>query len=979
MREDDSERAVLAGLLLVRKLPALLRKKLPFLPSSLAVSVGVRTDRVAMEQKAPGSREQTLNLHGEAPSLAAWFARQAGPGEVVIGEATWRLVRGGFETEPLGTRTFEGLAASLSVGLYRVLRETRATTRFERARAVGGLTPLVGRGRELGRLLELWNQTRSGRGSSVLISGEAGLGKSRLIQELSERVPEHEATRIQVQCSSRFNARAHSLIVELLQGSVRLSPEGTPGQHQRELESQLGAWGLSAEQAWLIGHLLALPLPEGSPLHLLTPERRRDRAFEALCDLLLNKARERPVLVTVEDLHWASSAHLDFLGTLLEHLERAGLLVVLSARPEFRPPWPPRPWNRALVLTRLPAAQALDLVKEVVRGRGVREDVLQQVVKRTDGNPLFIEELTRMVLDRSPSSSTASPTLPHSIPVTLLELLQARLDTLRSRQKALAQLCAVVGRGFTYSLLSVLAEHSGATLRRELSGLVDAGLLQEQRVQGTPGYEFRHALIQEAAYESLARGPRRRYHLRIARALAEHSPEEVRQRPEVLAHHYTEAGVIEPAIQYWAQAGRQASLQSANQEALGYLSRALELLGRLPDSSERLRQELEIQVALGIPLIHTQGYRSSQVERTFARIRALFFQMGEALPRLELAYWGIYSYHFARAEYGLAHELALWLVDVGGRQHDQELLAQGCRMMATDFFFWGRLREALDYCERAIACSRFDLEKHRELARRHWANPLTTALSHTSMVCSVLGHPELARQRAREALALAQRIGHPHTMAYALTYSAVASQLRREVSLALEWAEQAIAISSERGYWLWWSWSNIIRLWALSERGQTRELLDELEQAIERWQARGVQAGMPYICGVLSEFHLKLGQVQRGLSAVQRGLHWMERTGERSYDAELHRLRGELLRLAGRPLEAKHSLFRAIALARWQSAGLFELRATVGLARLRRDMGWPEEGARLLTRLLARLGPNEDSPDFQEARALLDQTPAQAW
>jgi class 3 adenylate cyclase/tetratricopeptide (TPR) repeat protein len=964
VREDDSQRAVHAGLRLVRHLPVAVRRKLPYLPPTLSVSVGIQTDRVTLQDVAVGPWERTPVLHGEASSMAAWLSRQAGPGEVVIGETTWRLVRGGFVSEPMGTRVFDGLAGSHSLALHRVLRETPSLTRIEQALAAGGLTPLVGRKRELDRLLELWEWAQRGQGASVLLRGEAGIGKSRLILELREHVSQDAVTWIPIQCWSRFNARAHSVVIEALQGSGYLSKQELPEWNLKELEAQLGAHGVTTEQAQLIGQLLALPLPEGSPLLLLTPERRRDLAFEALRDLLLRRTRERPVLVVVEDLHWAYSTHLEFLSFLLDSIERERLLVVLTARPEFRPPWSRHAWAHLLPLERLGAGQASALVKEVPGARELPAELVQQLVSRTDGVPLFIEEMTRMVLEGAS---------PHSIPITLHELLLARLDTLPSRQKALAQLCAVVGRGFTPAFLSVLSEHGDAVLQRELSGLVDAGLLQEQREPRGPGYEFRHALIQDAAYQSLSRGVRRQYHLRIARALTEHSPKEVRERPEVLAHHYTEAGELVPALHYWAQAGRQAALQSAHQDAVGYLSRALELLRRLPDSEERRREELQIQVALGIPLVQMRGYRAPEVEHTFTRVRELFYSMGEVLPRLELAYWGIYSYHFARGEYPLAHELAGWLVEVGGRQHDPELLAQGYRMMATDLFFWGQLRESLEHFEHAMALSHFDLEHHRALALRHWANPLTTALAHTSIVLAMLGQPERSRERARESLELARRIGHPHTIAYALTYSAVASQFRRDVLLALAWADEAIAISSERGFWLWNSWSKVIRLWALSELGRPEDYLEELKQAIERWLARGVRAGMPYNCSVLAEFHLKLGQVDEGLRAIQQGLGWVATTGERGCEAELHRLEGELLRRRGRGLEAKQSFLRAIAVARSQAAGLFELRATVSLGRMLHELGKPAVTRRLLSRLLARLGAEGDSPDLQEARALLEQ------
>ncbi|HZH15340.1 MAG TPA: protein kinase [Archangium sp.] len=973
VREDDSERAVHAGLHLVRNLPVALRRKLPYLPSTLTVSVGIRTDRVALQDVSPDPWARTPAPHGEASSMAAWLSRQAGPGEVVIGETTWRLVRGGFVSEPIGTRVFEGLAGSVRMAVHRVLRERPAATRMEQALAAGGLTPLVGRKRELDRLLELWEWARRGQGASVLLRGEAGIGKSRLILELREHVLPEAVTWIPIQCWSRFNARAHSLVIELLQDTVHLSVEGTPERHLRELEEQLGKQGVPAEQAHLIGQLLALPLPEGSPLQLLIPERRRDLAFEALRHLLLQRTRERPVLVTVEDLHWAYSTHLEFLSFLLESIERERLLVVLSARPEFRPSWPRHPWNHQLTLDRLPAGQAVALVKEVPGARELPAEMVQQMVSMTDGIPLFIEEMTRMVLERAASSGGAPESLPHSIPITLHELLLARLDTLPSRQKGLAQLCAVVGRGFTLSFLSALAEHGDAVLQRELSGLVDAGLLQAQREPGGPGYEFRHALIQEAAYQSLSRGVRRQYHLRIAQALAEHSPKEVRERPEVLAHHYTEAGELMPALHYWAQAGRQAALQAAYTEAVGYLSQALKLMQRLPDSEERRRDELQIQVALGISLVQMRGYRAPDVERTFARVRELFYQMGEALPRLELAYWGIYSYHFVRGEYPLAHELAGWLVDLGRRQHNQEMLAQGYRMMATNLFFWGRLRESLEYFEHAMVVSHFDLEQHRVLAVRYLTNPMTSALAHTSIVLALLGQPERSRQSAWESLELARRIGHPHTLAYALTYTAAASQFRRDAHLALKWADEAIAISSERGFWLWNSWSKLIRLWALSELGRSEDYLEEFKQALERWLARGARAGMPNHCVVLADLHLKLGQVEEGLQAATQGLGWAETTGERACEAELHRLRGELLRSAGRVLEAKESFLRAISVARSQSGGLFELRATVSLGRMLRDVGKPALTRRLLTRLIGRLGGEGDSPDLQDARALVEQ------
>jgi class 3 adenylate cyclase/tetratricopeptide (TPR) repeat protein len=949
-REDDAERAVRAGLHLAGNVLEALQRRMPDLPPSrLAVRVGLHTDLMVLDARTSDPRGRALTLPGEAPKVTAWLAGQAGPGEVLLGDTTSQLVRGAFELESLGPRVFEGVSAPLSLEVHRVLRERRATVRFDRTLAARGLTPMVGRERELRWLLARWEQARQGQGAVVLIHGEAGIGKSRLIREWVTRVTQESqepAVLLRFQCWSQLGTSPLHPVIQLLQRLFQRPAENTSQQHLEELEERLGTLGLSSEDVHVLGLLLSLPVPEDSPVRLFTPERRKEKTFTALVSLLLRVAQVRPVLLTIEDLHWADSTQLEFLGFLLDRVEQAGVLVVLSARPEFQTAWPQRPWFHRLPLERLPAESAATLVKEAALGRALPEETLHQLVSKTDGIPLFIEEMTRMVLERMPSGAAREEGLPRYIPATLRELLQARLDMLSPRQKELTQLCAVLGRDFTHALLAALADLEDEALRRGLAGLMDAGLLQEREGAGEPGYQFRHALIQEAAYESLSRSMRRQHHRRIAQVLTERFPEVVQSRPEVLAHHHTEAGENEPATWYWARAGQLARMRLARVEAVSYLTRALKLLRGLPDASQHLREEFQLATALGSPLAQLKGFRSPEVERTFDRARELFRQVGEALPALEPAYWEVCGYYLTRAEFHLVQELAEQLVHRGEHQRDEEMRALGYRMMATALLCRGQVRTASEYIERAEACARFDAEPHRTLEVRQGVAPRLVAMAYAPVIYSVRGRPEQAQRTSQEVIELAGQINYPHATALALTCVAMACQFRGDVQGALTCTEKVIAIRSERNYWNWtWqAWSTFIRAWARARTEHSQKDLELLPPLLEEMRAQGISAGVPYTLYLLADLHLQLGQIQEGLATVQEALACLKATGERLCEAELHRLHGEFLRLDGREREARSRFRQALSLARQQGAGLFEMRAAASLGRLPRDMRKPNEG-----------------------------------
>ena len=906
--EEDAEHAVAAGLQLSS--------------GEFVVQVGLHTETVVLDDSLPELRGRTPTIQGEAPRIAAWIARQAPPGTVVLSQATHTLVQRAFDAGALGPRSFEGLSGARPMELWQVERARETVFRFDRTLAAGALTPLVGREEELERLLGFWREAQAGRGSFVLISGEAGLGKSRLLQEVRQRVSPSSCILLRCQCWSQFTHSAFHPLIEMLQRLFRLDPEGSPQDNRRALDMHLTEFGLGAEQRDLLAAFLSLPLEGAAPRFPLSPEQRKERTREALTALLLSLARVKPVLGIVEDLHWADPSTWELLDTMLAQLGRARVLVLASSRDtDGRRPRGEGLSFHHLALERLSAPLTARLVREAA-GMALPEETVRLLVEKTDGVPLFVEEMAHRV--------AASGVVP-SLPLTLQGLLLARLDALPGRLKTLAQLCAVVGRGFTRALMTALTRREPAALREDLEALVAAGLLQhgEDTEEGV-SYQFRHALFQEAAYQSLPRGPRRHHHRRIAQALEELFPKVVGTQPELLAHHYTEAGAPARAIVYWQRAGLRALRRSANQEAVNHLRHALTLLGSQPASPQHVQQELQLLCALGIPLSQVRGLSSPEVKHTYARVRELFPRVGDALSALEVSYWGPFAYSYSRGEYREAYALATQLVDVGSRQRNQELLVLGYRMMCTILFTWGRMRESLECAERALACSDFPLEEHRRLAVRHWVDPTAVVLAHCAVLQSVTGQEDGALRRGQDALTLAERIGHPQTRAYVLLYAAVACQVRGDARGTLALAEASLDIAHEHRVRLlveWVIWAGLLRAWALSALGLTEVGLDLMRLGLSRWRMAGLNGGLSYHVGMLAQVHLRRERPEEALRAVNAALQWVESMGERFQEAELYRVGGQAWRALGDETRAREFLLNAVRIAREQGSGQFERRA----------------------------------------------------
>jgi len=574
----------------------------------------------------------------------------------------------------------------------------------------------------------------------------------------------------------------------------------------------------------------------------------------------------------------------------------------------------------------------------------------------------------------------ASSEFPHAIPVTLHELLLARLDALPPRQKALIQLCAVVGRSFSQELLAQLCAQDAASLRRELSGLLSAALLQrDESAQGT-GYHFRHALIQEAAYQSLPRGPRRQHHRRIAQALVERFPDVVEARPELLAHHFTEAGEYEPAIRYWQRAAEHSllNLGASAVEAVAQLKQALRLLRSLPDAAARWSEELRLLNALGALLVGSLGHGAPEVEQLYSRALQLFQQVQE--PRqLSLLWMGVPAYFLIRGRLRGLHEMTERMLTLGQQWQDPATLLQGYSSLADLFLVRGETARALECFSRVEQlCGSAELREERfsqAFAENLWVELRVGCRVSGLLAHSMRGELEQVRQGTEEVLESIQKLGRPPTTAFALIFLATGCQVRREVPCTLKWAEEGRALAPAAGFRPLRAVAQALSGWALFKSGQRREGLEALLRGIALLRELGTRMYLPFFWGLLGEVYLELGQVQPGLAAVEDGLRLVRETEMRLFEAELYRIQAELLRRAGREREATAHLLRARGVARRQEAALLELRATVSLGRQLRELGHPEAARRRLERICRRFDPKCELVDLREARDLLDQLP----
>jgi predicted ATPase len=969
--EDDARRAVHTGLGLVEG-TAELNRRLPRARGvRLAVRVGIHTGVVVVG--AMGKDEHTLLTLGDAPAIAVQVQGLAAPDMVVISPTTLRLVERYFESRALGAYILEDPTEPVAV--YQILQEWATQSQFE-VMVTKGLTPLVGREQEMGLLRERWAQVKDGWGQVVLLSGEAGIGKSRLVQALKEHLTVEVHTRIGCYALSYYQQSAFYPIVEHIQQLLQFHKDDTPEEKLCKLEVVLGSYNFALEEVVpLFAVLLSLPLADRYAPLALTPERQKQKILEALLTWLLREAERQPVCLITEDLHWVDPSTLEWLSLLMDQIPTTRVLMLLTFRPDFQPPWAARSYLTHLTLGRLSPRQTEGMIGQVVGGRALPAEVMQQVVATTDGVPLFVEELTKMVVElglvkeREGRYELTGPLPSLTIPATLHDSLMTRLDRLGAA-KQVAQLGAVVGREFAYEVLQAIVPMEEAVLQQGLAQLVDAELLYQRGLPPQARYLFKHALIQEAAYQSLLRSTRRQYHRQIAQVLEEQFPETCELHPELVAHHYTEAGCSTQALPYWQRAGRRAIERSANLEAISHLTKGLELLKMLPDTPERAQDELDVHIALGIPLVLTRGHAAPEVEVTYARACELCRQLGDT-PQVFSALLGLMRFYFHRGKLTTAHDLGEQLLHLAERLGDAGLLVRAHHMLAENLVWVGEFVGARVHAEQGIA--RYIPQQHRALMFHYGTDSGVGCRTSASMALWVLGYPDQARQWSDKALALAQALAHPFSLGLALYSAAYLYQLRREGALTHTQAEAVIALATEQGFPIWMALGPILRGWALAEQGQVGAGLAQIRQGLAAWQATGARI-RPSSLTLLAGVYGQAGQPEEGLHVLAEAQAAAQATGERFWEAELVRRKGELLLMLAtkHQAEAETCFHQAIEIAHRQEAKSWELRAAMNLSRLWQQQGKRAAAQQLLGEIYGWFTEGFGTADLQEAKALLE-------
>jgi class 3 adenylate cyclase/predicted ATPase len=977
--EDDAERAVRAGLGVIDAVGRLSVKSV-----KLQARVGIATGLVVVGDLVGEGPVQEQSVVGETPNLAARLQALAEPNAVVIAASTRRLVGDLFEYRDLGAVEIKGIGP---VPAWSVLRPSVVASRFEALRG-SALSPLIGRDEEIALLLRRWACAKAGVGQIVPVSGEPGIGKSRITAELEKRLHADPHLWLRYFCSPYHQDSALYPFIDQLGRASGFARDDPPSARVEKLETLLAQAGPPEQDMALLVDLLSLPRSERHQLPNLSPQRKKERTLQALIRQLEGVARHRPLVMVFEDAQWSDPTSRELLDLTVERVRRMPVLLIVTFRPEFHPPWTGQPQVTTLALNRLDRRGRTALVRHIAGDKALPPEVIDQITDRTDGVPLFIEELTKSVLESGLLREEADRYLidwaspPFTIPTTLHDSLLARLDRLAS-VRLVAQIGAAIGREFSHEHLRAVSRLSEAELEVALGRLVASELVFQCGRPPDAVYTFKHALVQDAAHGSLLRSSRQQLHAQIAEALETQSPALMDSQPELFAQHYTEAGLVEKSVTYWGKAGHRSAARSAMAEAAAQFQKGLDQLSLLPVVPERQRQELEFSNALSAALIAAKGFGAPETAHAHARARKLWEQLGSPSEFFLIPY-GQSIYHVTRGELDLAQRLAEDLLRLSRQRNDLGGLVLGHFSSGRNLMLCGKFAASRWHLERALAL--YDLTAHRPLAHSieigsGWGtgtrplkiHPGVNSQSCLGIVLFCLGFPDQALAQSTAAIVEARRLTDPPSLFLTWTLgSALASLVGDKIALG-KLASQRVAVATEQGLPIWRAQGTIYRGWVKAKVGDPAEGILALRTGLTAFRATGAQAGMPHYNALLAEACELAGQIEEGLTLLDDALEFTERTGERWFAAELNRRKGQLMLRQGNARAAEELYRIALSIAEEQGAKLWELRAAVSLARLRRDQGRHAEAGDLLGPVYGWFTEGFDTPDLKEAKALLDE------
>ncbi|HEX4172012.1 MAG TPA: AAA family ATPase [Acetobacteraceae bacterium] len=961
--ETDAERAIRAALACLEETATA-----PIGGEPVRTRIGIATGLVVVGESIGSGVSLEQTAVGETPNRAARLQGLADPGGVVIDIATRRQVGDLFDCHSLGAVSLKGLRAPVEA--FKVIGARAVQSRFEAMHAAR-LTPLIGRNEELDLLLRRWEQAKRGEGRVVLVAGEPGIGKSRLLAALDDRLHGETLTRMRYFCSPHHTNTPLYPVIRQLEFAAGFVRADAPSDRLRKLRAILELTATSDQDVVLLAQLLSLPVP-GAEAHALSAQRRKELTFEALINQVERLAARQPVLLLFEDLHWSDASTLELLDLALSRLRLLPSLFIATFRPDFNPPWTGQSGTTLLTLSRLGEAEASLLACQVTLSGVLPTPLLRRVVAQADGVPLFIEELTKAVLESrlAPDTEAAS-----SVPETLHASLLARLDRL-PRAKQVAQIGSVIGREFSYHLLRAVSELPDTVLAEGLDQLVASGLGFVRGTPPTATYSFKHALVQDAAYDSLLRGRRVSLHAAIAAAL-ERDPDAVARRPGLIGHHYAQAEMAEPATAYLFRAGEEAGARSAMAEAHAHLMRGLAVAEKISDPSERNLRRAKLTLGLVNVTTAVHGFGTAEqalpVSEAVALCRAVDPAHIEARGLLARALFGDWTYkaHVGRLEESL--ESASDLRALGSAHADPEVLAAGIAAYGTNCFLLGRLEEGYRTLKAGIDDP--GIAAHSG-AVQFSIDARSLLHAQLSRVLAARGYPEDALAQVHLGVEGAKRVRHLPSVATNLTATCLTAWMLRDDALLEALATELCRLTSEAGFAYWLARSKGYLGWIAAMQGRHEDARQLLREAIAGLDQRGIRLYGPDTRVMLADVHARTGESEAARALLAEALAISEHTGEAWVQPELHRrlAQAELRE----PATAEARFLTAIELAQRQSARLFNLRATTDLARLLQSQGRHREAHARLAPAYACFGQGLDLPDLVEARVLLGELTGEA-
>ncbi len=971
--EDDTDRAVRAGLELIAAVTALKSR------ASLQSRVGIATGLVVVGDLIGSGDAQERGIVGETPNLAARLQGIAQPNTVVIADGTRRLLGNLFELQDLGPTDLKGIAGP--VRAWAALRASSVESRFE-ALHTTGLIALVGREEESELLLRRWSRAKAGEGQVVLLSGEAGIGKSRLTAALLENLATEPHTRLRYFCSPQHTDSPLYPIIGQMERAAGLAHDDKLQARFDKLDALLAQTSTSTQDAALFAEMLSLPNDGRYPALELTPQQRRQKTLEALISQLEALTRWNPVLMIFEDAHWTDPTSLEVFGRVVDGIAILPVLLIVTFRPEFDPPWIGQPHVTALTINRLTQRDVDAMIDRVVGNKQLPASIRREIVERTDGIPLFVEEMTKAVLEAESEGAArrlvaAVPSSALAVPASLHASLMARLDRI-GPAKEVAQIGAAIGREFSHALLASVARKPEAELGSAIGRLIQAGLLFRQGVPPHATYLFKHALVQDAAYGTLLREPRRSLHARIAETLESQFAEIAESRPEILARHCTEAGLIEKAAGLWGKAGQRTLERSALVEATEQLTRALNQIATLPSTPALRREEIRLRVTIITPLLHVKGYASPEAKTAAERARYLIEQaetFGEPSDDPLLLFsvlYGFWAANFVAFSGDAVRELATQFLALAEKQRATLPLTIGHRLMGTSLTCRGAFAESRAHYDQAI--SLYDPAEHRPLATRFGQDVGVITFWWRSLALWALGYPESALADTERALKNARDIGQAATLMYALAVTPITHTYCGNYSTANAILDELLTLADEKGTLYWKALGMMNKGWLLNTTRNAADAAEMITAGIGLWRATGATLFTPGHLSNLAKAYAELGQFEEAWRCIGEAMSAAETTKEKWCEAEIHRTAGEITLISPVPDASKAEVYfeRAIAIAREQQAKSWELRAAMRMARLWRDQGKRQCAHDLLAPIYGWFTEGFDTLDLKEAKALLD-------